>query len=120
MLVAFVEYQGSNRIVSINDNRTREQEIALVKKDLKDTVLTIMLSLIAIDLAAVLFFINLYKLIDAVQSGEKGTQEFTVLIVLTVVLGVSICSLSVRKVVRYRTKQYAIETTQKLGLHDGE
>ena len=120
VLIAFVEYQGSNRIVSISDNRTREQEIALVKKDINDTVLTIIMSLIVLDLAAVLFFFNLYRLIDAVQSGEKGTQEVTVLIVLTVVLGVSICSLSVRKAVSYRTKQYAIETTQKLGLHDGE
>ena len=117
--VSYVEVEDSLRIVSINDNRTRTQEIELIKADIKDIVWTFILSMVGVDIALVFFFLNLFKLITWNES-EEHKENKTMLIVFTVFFGVASLAMTGRKLIRMQTREAAVETTQALGLHDGE
>ena len=119
VLVCYVEVEDTLRIVSIEDNRTRTQEIELIKANLKDIVWTFILSMAGVDIALVLFFLSLHKLICEIQSEEKK-ENMTVLIVVTVFFAVASCAVMGRMLLRMPARETAVETTQALGLHDGE
>lgn len=119
VLVAYVEAEEWNPIVSIFDNRTREQEIEIVKKNMKNIVWTIILSMTGVDIALVLFFLCLYKLVTWNES-EEHKENKVVLIVMTVFFAFASIAMTTSKVVRTYMNETAIETTQQIGWHDGE
>lgn len=119
VLVAYVEADEWNPVVSIFDNRTREQEIEIIKKQLGNIVWTIILSMAGVDIALVLFFLCLYKLVTWNES-EEHKENKVVLIVMTVFFAFASFAMTTSKVVRTYLTETAIETTQQLGLHDGE
>ena len=119
VLVSYVEVEDSLRIVSINDNRTRTQEIELIKADLKNIVWTFILSMAGVDIALVFFFLNLFKLITWNES-EEHKENKVALIVFTVFFGVASLAMTGRMLLRMPARETAVETTQALGLHDGE
>lgn len=119
VLVYYDEAEERNLIVSINDNRTREQEMEIIKKQLGNIVWTIILSMAGVDIALVLFFLCLYKLINFDGSGEQKENK-VVLIVMTVFFAFASVAMTTSKVIRTNLTETAIETTQQLGLHDGE
>ena len=119
ILISYVALEDSNRIVSINDNRTRTQEIDLIKANIKDIVWTFILSMAGVDIALVLFFLNLFKLITWNECTEHNENK-VVLIVLTVFFGVACLAMMTSKIIRSYLNEAAVETTQEVRLHDGE
>ena len=119
VLVAYVEADEWNPVVSIFDNRTREQEMEIIKKQLGNIVWTIILSMAGVDIALVLFFLCLYKLINFDGSGEQKENK-VVLIVMTVFFAFASVAMTTSKVIRTNLTETAIETTQQIHMHDGE
>ena len=119
VLVYFDEAEERNPIVSIEDNRTREQEMEIIKKQLGNIVWTIILSMAGVDIALVLFFLCLYKLINFDGSGEQKENK-VVLIVMTVFFAFASVAMTTSKVIRTNLTETAIETTQQIHMHGGE